>query len=293
MRVGAGEGEPVGPRGLARRLGGAMEPLFSICVMLTDWREYEECTTSFRGKGFDESCCEFIVLDNSAGNRADAYVALNEFLQAARGRYVILCHQDVLLLDDGRDELETWLAELERIDPAWGVCGNAGHSADGWPTICISHPYSARDIQGAPFPTRVVSLDENFMVVRRAANLALSRDLSGFHHYAADLCTIADILGWNAYVIGFFLKHKSGGTFDARYERSRALIAAKYRRALRPRWVHLITRRPFFISGLPLHARAARWQRMVGKLIGALPRDRDLSDPAKRARHERRGRQKR
>lgn len=263
MDMGSGQGEPVGPRRLVRRLGGAPEPAFSLCVMLTDWAEYAECMASFRDGGFDAANCEFLILDNSARNQADGYVALNEFLQAARGRHVVLCHQDVLLLEDGCAALTARLEDLDAADPAWGVCGNAGHTHDGMQAICISHPHGERDITGEPFPRRVVSLDENFIVVRRLANLALSRDLSGFHHYGADLCTIADILGWNAYVIGFFLKHKSAGTIDAGYERSRRAIMAKYRRALRPRWVHVVTRHPFFISGFALHAPIAQWRRWL------------------------------
>lgn len=275
-------GEPVGPGGIVRRLSGSTRPTFSVCTMVTDWDEYDGCMASFAQRGFDADTCEFIVLDNSAGNRADGYVALNEFLQAARGRFVLICHQDVLLLEHGRRELEERLAALDRHDPHWGVCGNAGYTADGWPVLNLSHPAKERDVLGAPFPVRVVSLDENFLLVRRAANLAVSRDLSGFHHYAVDLCTMADILGWNSYVIDFFLRHNSAGTLDASYDRSREAIAAKYARALRPRWAHVITLRPFLLSGSRLHHRLSGIQRRLGKLLGIYPRDHLLGDPTKR-----------
>ena len=52
-------------------------------------------------------------------------------------------------------------------------------------------------------PAKVHTLDENFIVVRRAANLSLSHDLDGFHLYGTDLCLIADVLGGNRYVIDF------------------------------------------------------------------------------------------
>lgn len=274
----------VGPRGIVRRVAGADAPRFSICTMVTRWDEYHGCVESFRARGFDDACCEFLLIDNSASNVADAYTATNEFLQSARGDYVVLCHQDVVLLQDGRAELDRSIAALDALDPHWGLCGNAGHTDDGWPAICISHPHGEgeQEIAGGPFPTRVVSLDENFIVVRRAANLAVSRDLSGFHHYGPDLCILADVLGWNAYVIGFFLRHNSGGTLDNSYHASRRAITAKYVRAFRPRWMHLITRHPFHISGDERRNVAARALRRLQRQLRLIPSNSDLDDPAKR-----------
>jgi hypothetical protein len=276
ISIGPGAGATVGPRGIARRLGGASTPEFSLCVMLTDWHEYAECLDSFTARGFDATTCEFLVVDNSAGNRADAYVASNEFLQAASGQYVVLCHQDVLLLEQDIDALRGALAEVDRIDPHWGLCGNAGHDAQGYAAFNLVHPDGVA-IVGKPFPKRVVSLDENFIVVRREANVALSRDLEGYHHYGVDLCIVADVLGWNAYVIDFFLRHKSMGTVDGRYLASRDRIAAKYRRAFRSRWIQVVTRSPLFLSGSVLATRAAPWRRKLGKLLGTVPRDRSLN----------------
>lgn len=278
------QGELVGPKRIVVRVGGSRQPIFSICTMLTDWNEYQGCVASLERGGFDRETCEFIILDNSQGNRADGYVALNEFLQASQGQYVLICHQDVLLLDHGREILENRLAELEAIDPHWAICGNAGYTASGWPVLNISHPKNARETIGAPFPVKVMSLDENFLLVRKSANLAVSRDLVGFHHYAIDLCTIADILGWNSYVIDFFLRHNSAGTLDQSYEQSRERIALKYKRALRPRWAHVITLRPFLLSGLKIHHNFSGLQRRIGKFLGIYPRDRDLADPGKRNR---------
>ena len=245
---------------------GPASPRFSICAMVTDWSQYTGCRDSYRSHGFDENTCEFLVLDNSAGNRADAFIANNEFLQAARGSYVILTHQDVTLIEHGRAELEEMLERLTSLDPCWAVAGNAGFTHDGWPTLCISHPQKDVEVLGGPFPKRVISLDENFLVVRKMANLALSRDLSGFHHYGVDICTIADVLGWNAYVIGFFLRHHSSGNIDAIYDRSQKAFIAKYERALRPRWVHLITWRSFYQAGNGKGVQLAQWTRFLGKV---------------------------
>lgn len=270
MTIGEAEDEHVlvGPRQLVRRLSGPDRPRFSICTLVTRWEEYSNAARLFRRGGFDQNTTEYLVVDNSRGNAADAFIALNEFLQAAGGDYVIICHQDVELLAHGRPDLEERLAELDALDPAWALCGNAGSTQDHAPVVCISHPYKQVDRSGGPLPRRVMSLDENFIVVRRAANLAASRDLSGFHHYGADLCLIADVLGWSAYVIDFFLRHNSGGTVDEAYLRSRRAIASKYERAFRPRWVNMIMGYPFYVSGSRGRTLAVRATRALGQRLG-------------------------
>ena len=87
------------------------------------------------------------------------------------------------------------------------------------------------------FPIRVSSLDENFIVVRNAANLSVSRDLRGFHLYATDLCIIADILGFSAYVVDFHVRHLSSGKVDPSFHLIKQEMVAKYGRFMRPRLV--------------------------------------------------------
>lgn len=269
----------LGPLKLVERLSGPISPRFSLCCMVTRRDEYALCIDSLRQAGFDDRNSERLIVDNSKGNKADAYIGVNELLQAACGDYVIIHHQDILLLaGNGANELDRKLSELTLIDPKWGLCGNAGRTANGWPAICISHPFRQTDIRGGPFPTRVVSLDENFIVVRRRANLALSSDLQGFHHYGVDLCIIADILGWRSYVIDFFLRHNSGGTFDQIYEESLLAIEAKYNRALRPRWAFLINNRHFVLSASRVRRIAWRAARKLGKAAGLVPRNHQLED---------------
>lgn len=286
MQLRPGSGELVGPRQIARRLGGSTKPLFSICTMVTNWEEYGEFVSSLVDHEFTEACCEFIVVDNSEVNSADAYCALNEFLQASSARYIMLCHHDIVLLEDDLNHLLKILHQLDSIDPNWALCGNAGYTDRGRPAFNLSHPLGIA-ISGEPYPSKVVSLDENFIIARREANLALSRDLGGFHHYGADLCIIADVLGWNAYVIDFKLHHKSVGTVDDRYRSSRLRILTKYRRAFRPRWLYVPVRQPFFLTGSTLHGRLAPWLHRLSKLTGQHPRDRDIDDIGRGTRADR------
>lgn len=252
--------------------------------MVTQWSLYQRARESMLSHGFVEDDCEYLILDNSSGNQADAFVAANEFLQAACGDYVILCHQDIFLLADGRAELEERLEELDSRDPTWAVVGNAGFNKAGWPVFCISDQFQEVNVTGGPFPARVQTLDENFLVVRRSANLAVSRDLAGFHHYAPDLCLVAELLGWSCYVIDFFLRHESSaGPLDDRYRESGHNFSAKYTSAFAPRRLHLATGAHVDISGVPTLGRAMRWLLKLNKLIGRSPRNRDLWSPGRQS----------
>lgn len=240
---------------------------YSICTLVTNPEEYASFKESFEAGGFTSDTCEYLYLDNSQGNRFEAFGGYNLFLQEAQGTYIILCHQDVELLVDGRARLDAVLAELTAKDAQWGLCGNAGAKTDGSLALRITDPNTGPISQGGPFPVRVISLDENFIVVRREANLALSHDLSGFHLYGTDLCLNADSLGLHAYVIDFHLLHKSGGNPDESFERLRLRMRDKYRRVLRPRWQHMTTYRSFYLSPSPIGAFLARGQRAITRRL--------------------------
>ena len=233
-------------------------PRFSICTLITRPAEYGEMVKSFVSHGFTPSDCEFLYIDNSETNCFDAFRGNNLFLSQARGDFVVLCHQDILLLEDGRAELECRLDELTALDPRWALCGNAGGVSFIRLAVHISDPRGADRFSG-PLPARVtaldenflVVLDENFLVVRREANLGLSQDLSGFHFYGADLCIIADFLGGSAWAIDFHLLHKSSGTTGSSFYSKRMDVARKYQRAFRVRPV--VTPVTYlFLSGSPL-----------------------------------------
>jgi hypothetical protein len=217
---------------------------YSICTLVTRPSEYETMRRSFVAGGFGGEDCEYLFIDNSRSNDVDAFQGYNRFLAEAKGKYIILCHQDIVLIADPRDVLDKRLAELEKADPDWGLCGNAGATTTGAQEIRISDRYGEDTTRGGPFPAAVMSLDENFIVARRDANLALSHDLHGFHWYGSDICIVADVLGYKSYVIDFHLRHGGKGNVDRRFHEGLAAIAAKYQRAFRPRRhfvVHLIS----------------------------------------------------
>ena len=209
---------------------------FSICTLVTRMHEYEEMLQSFIDKDFTSANCEFLYADNTAGNNFDAFSAINQFLKQAKGAYIIICHQDILINKDGYKELKICLNQLDKKDPEWGVCGNAGAAGPNYIVYHISYPDGTFMNKGN-FPLKVSGLDENFLLVKNSANLKISDNLHGFHLYGTDLALQAELNGYSAYVIPFNLTHKSRGNRDQDFFRIRKALIQKYNHFFRSRWV--------------------------------------------------------
>lgn len=187
----------------------------SICTMVTRPQEYQGMLDSAKAMGFGNDC-EFLYFDNAQKNGIDGYQAVNLCQQRAVGEYVILCHQDVLFLEN-KDKLLACLQALDSQDPLWAVAGNAGKDAIGKLAVRITDP-SMPNIKQGDFPAKVLSLDENFMVFNQKNRVAASvGHLSGFHLYGLDVCQNAHALGLSCYVIDYHLLHKSSGNIDQNY----------------------------------------------------------------------------
>jgi hypothetical protein len=235
---------------------------FSICTLVTSPEQYTEMTKSLVDGGFGPSDCEYLYIDNSQENRFDAFAGYNLFLRVAQGDYIILCHQDVLLIDDDRSVLERAIADLSERDPSWGACGNAGAISKFEHVIRISDRYGEDQRRGS-FPARVSALDENFIIVRKDANLAVSHDLYGFHLYGADLCIHAELLGCTCYVIDFHLRHTGRGTMDPSFFTIRRAMIRKYASAFRSHMVASTT------TTIPLSG--SRWRSLLYEIKWRLP----------------------
>ncbi|KAB2847408.1 MAG: acyl esterase [Hyphomicrobiaceae bacterium] len=255
---------------------------YTIATLVTNPTQYEATVRSFRDHGFSPPDCEFLYLDNTGGNRLSAYSGINRLLEEARGEYVILCHQDLRLLDDGRTELDARLAELTAKDANWALAGNAGGSGPGKLALRISDPHG-KDFRVGDLPERVDTLDENFIVCKGSARVALSHDLEGFHFYGTDICLLADVRGLTAYVIDFHLEHLSGGTTDAAFWSAESAFRRKYSRAFRPRWLQT-TCALLFLSGYQVpHILGGALRSGVQKMARRLPSARGFTDNKPRA----------
>ena len=130
-------------------LAGAGPMRYSIATLVNDLDQYEAMLTSLRSGGFGGGDCEYLYIDNTTINQACAYSGLNALLNEARGRYVMLCHQDIRLLTDTRSDLDARLEELESLIPhgRWLEMPAAWH---------LANSPSASQIRTAPISTPAI-----------------------------------------------------------------------------------------------------------------------------------------
>lgn len=217
---------------------------FSICTLVTNLVEYEEMKNSFLQYGFND--CEFLIADNSKGNKNNAYQAIRKFFNTASGQYIILCHQDILIKSNV-SQLEKCISELNTIHPLWAIAGNAGGKhIKGVVKNLINHDKSTSTY--SPLPVRVYSVDENFILIDKQKFTSISNDINGFHFYGTDLCLLADIQGYEAYVVDYMLYHKSPGNFNSEFYAQKNKFQTKYTAALRGRFIESTCAR-LFLSG--------------------------------------------
>lgn len=200
---------------------------FSVCCIVTRWEEYNSARAAFSGQNFCSANTEFLVCDNSASNRFDAYQAVRMFLSQARGRYIVIAHQDSHPLAPCSDLLEK-LVLLERVDPLWGIAGNAGIADHSWPAAIgsLTMPKGAQ-LRMESTHQKVLSLDENVLIVRNGYGVTLSADLQGYHLYGLDMCLIAKRIGLTSYVIDYPWYHNSHGTIAKDFFLSKAAFESK------------------------------------------------------------------
>ncbi len=219
---------------------------YTVCTLVTNLPQYHEMLASFHSAGFTGENTEFVYVDNSIQNDFDAYKAINRFLAEAQGKYIIICHQDILLIDN-KTLLNKCIVDMTHKDPNWAILSNAGAVGPNYFSMLISYPGNRLVQKGSP-PEKVRSVDENFILVRSSANLCLSGDLHGFHMYGTDLCQIADLVGYSCYSIPFNLLHKSEGKVSEDFWECKRAIQRKYNRKLTGRWIQT-TITHFYISG--------------------------------------------
>jgi hypothetical protein len=221
-------------------------PAFSVCALVQSQDRYDRLVASFHRLGFTADTAEFLAADNRAGNRFDGYSWQAPLLARARGRYVIFCHDDIELIEDGHNALLALLDDLTLRDATWLLAGVAGGRFRPETQSRLMLSFHISDIYGADrrrgtMPCRAESLDECFILMRRSRPVLPSLDLTGFHFYGPDLCLQAELQGGSAWVIDFHLRHHGRGTKGPSFIECRDRFVDRYRGIFPGRTLHCTT----------------------------------------------------
>jgi hypothetical protein len=246
-----------------------MNRTFHICTIVNDREQYRGMREAFAEAGFSDEMCRFSEFDNTGENRFEPYRLIDQLISDTPQRYLILCHQDVRPnLGHSAAFLVSVLDALNKSNPGWLVAGNAGVDCYGNSILHLDDPHGR--FRATDLPRRVLSLDENFLVIRPRSGLGTSPELNGFHFYGTDLALNASVQGGGAFVIGFLLTHLSAGNIaSAGYLDTKDRFEKVWRGRLDVGLVRTPTGAEFRISRRPLIERILR-RRRIGKVLWKL-----------------------
>ncbi|MGO9008535.1 MAG: glycosyltransferase [Bryobacteraceae bacterium] len=147
-----------------------------------------------------------VLIQRDFNSAAGAY---NEALDRSVNDLVVFVHQDMYLPGSWLQQLSVALDYLAVKDPKWGVLGVYGTRSDG---TGVGHVYSSGlGVLGAPLecPTRVQTLDEIVLIIRKSSGLRFDSSLPNFHFYGADICLAAAERGMCSYAVSAFCVHNT------------------------------------------------------------------------------------
>lgn len=194
------------------------EPLFSVVTCCNNPRQYMDMARTLPERNI--GVVEMIPVMNH-DNVMTVTRALNVGGMAARGKWIIYCHQDVLYSDKWVGKMGMTMGLLEKKGPL-GVVGFEGLGKGGVPYTCKSvNPKS---------PVKVQTLDELCLVT--PVRYEFDEQFE-YHYYGADFCLEAERRGMTNYLVGIPVKHLSGGTENVLKDIDGFKAAAE---ALRAKW---------------------------------------------------------
>lgn len=194
---------------------------FHICTVINNRKQYEQMKSSFVAAGFDDINSRYTVFDNTHGNEHEPYRTFDLISRETQEPYIIFCHQDVVMNQGhGFTDLQTVIEDMNNRHPQWAVLGNAGVCERMSRIRRLTDPYGS-ETNLSILPKQVISMDENFMVIKTGARLQTSPKLSGFHFYGSDICLHAMSKGYECFVVDFHLTHLSRGNYSDEFYRIR------------------------------------------------------------------------
>ena len=208
--------------------------------------------------------------------------AYNDALDGCDAQIVLFAHQDVYLPAGWLDRAIEVLSRLTVTHPDWAVAGPYGVMADGRHVGRVWDATMGREL-GAPglVPTRVGSLDELLLILRRTSGVRFDSMLPDFHLYGTDIVQMALQQGHGAYAVDLPVVHNNRpvATLRGGYALAYAHAQRKWRAQL-PIWTSICA-----LSRWPFALWRAQWRRRhVSRRSEALMAD--AQDLARRAGYE-------
>ncbi|MDY7110555.1 MAG: hypothetical protein SYC29_18135 [Planctomycetota bacterium] len=173
-----------------------------------------------------------VLIENNPQSAASGY---NRILERTEAPVVVLAHQDIYLPGAWEQLLQRRIAEVEALDPGWGVIAAFGIGNDGaeWgPIWSTSIGRIVGGVSSSPIP--IQSADEALIVLRRRPGLVFDETLPHFHFYGSDIVQTSRKLGHGAWNAALPLVHNDGfkGSLDEHYDRGFHYIRKKWRAEL-------------------------------------------------------------
>jgi hypothetical protein len=224
---------------------------YSICTLVSDATTYHQMKTSFENNLFNSNNSEFLIVDNIDKNNMDAYEAITYFLKKAQGQFIIICHQDITVLEP-ETKLQEILNNMQEAYPHWAILGNAGAKHIKGVVKHITNPNGSID-KIETDAVEVKSLDENFLIIKNQAQLCISNNMKGFHFYGTDLCIQANLKGYSCFVISFMLQHHSNGNFNSSFFKAKNEFISNYTNKIKPQFIETTCAR-LFLGGNKLQS---------------------------------------
>ncbi len=152
---------------------------------------------------------QLITIDNRCNLFYDNLAeAINAGLDQAEHELIVVAHEDVLLPRGWQQQLERSLAELEKVDPNWGLLGSVGSTEGGEDKGHWSDPHTYANTFGEKSFELVERIDEQLMILRRSHGVRLDCYLPSIHHIGRDVPSTLRQRALNTYVINAPTIHK-------------------------------------------------------------------------------------
>jgi len=188
------------------------KPFISFLTPVADKFDYLQFLNSINPGNKDH---EFIFIRNRPEEAGlNSPQVLNLLNKIASGKYVAMCHEDIVLSHDWINKTSRHIKEIEEKDPDWGLIGVVGIGTEKDIRLGMSFlendPNNWEAAGGEDIVECSGVLDE-VCIISKNGECKFDESLAGFHFYGADISMTTRLKkNKSIYIINSTLDHKSG-----------------------------------------------------------------------------------